>query len=249
MSLWRQRSAIERAVAGQLGTGDEAKLRAHLRGCNECRRYYDEVSVQARILAGDPHSTAAASQRELARLMGALNPAEAPAAAPLWWPRFALAAGVMAAVVFGVISWRGSIAVAPSDQIALRGGGPEAAARFELWVVTAPQDGGELRRDVAFPSDQTARLHTTEWVAFAKKGLVDRFRVVLVNETGDTLVLDSGRSVALDAGKWKAFAVATADVDDQTLTAAAKEAGVEAKSLKLPNHPGEQVSGVLIVQP
>jgi hypothetical protein len=246
MSLWRQRQAIARAVAGELGPEDEAKLRVHLGGCNECRRYYDALSVQARILAGDPHASAVQSEREMARLMAALNPAAAVPAveAPSWWPRFAMAAGVAAAVLFGFFSWQ-QAAVEPVDQIAWRGDSTaDAGPLFELWVVTAPRDGGELRRDIAFPSDAQGRVGTNAWVAFAKKGSVELSRVVLVNEKGETLVLKPGQSVALDPGKWRAFGVAS-ELDDQALSAAAREAGVEGRSLKLP---GPQVTGALIVE-
>lgn len=248
MSLWRQRSAIERAVGGQLSAEDEARLRNHLQGCLECRRYYDAVSVQARILAGDPHTTSAASEREMARLMAALNPAPKPVDVPAWWSRFAVAASVAAAMLFGILSWRQSV---PQDEIAWRGDSKPASAapEFGLWVVTAPQDGGEVRRDLAFPSDALARVHANEWVAFAKKGnaRVEFFRVVLVNETGQTMVLKSGQSVALDLGRWRAFGLGGDPLEDPVLIAAAREAGVGGKSLKLPT--AFQASGVIVVQP
>ena len=249
MSLWRQRSAIERAVANQLAPEDEAKLRNHLAGCLECRRYYDALSVQARILAGDPHASAAASERELARLMAALNPAPAAPRPLAWWPRFAVLAGAAAALTVGIISWRQST-VEPVEQISLRGDDASPAEVFGVWVVTAPRDGGELRRDISFPSDPVGRVRADEWIAFAKKGSTkgDFFKVVLVNADGQTLLLQSGKSVALDAGKWRAFAVGTPH-EDPLLLAAAREAGVDAAALKLPGQPSMQVSGVIIVQP
>jgi hypothetical protein len=250
MSLWRQRGAIERAVAGQMSPEDEAKLRSHLEGCLECRRYYDAVTMQARILAGDPHGNAAASERDLARILGAMNPpAPKPIAAPAWWPRFAMIAGAAAALIFGLVSWQ-QAQIEPAEKIAWRGGGDVDAGRsFEVWVVTAPQDGGELRRDIAFPDDPVARVHANEWVAFAAKGQADLSRVVLINEKGEAMVLASGKSVALDVGTWRAFAVAKdaqADLADDALIATAREAGVNGTSLKLPR---AQVSGVIIVQP
>lgn len=254
MSVWRQRKAIEHAIAGQLNPEDEAKLREHLRGCLECRRYYDALAVQARILAGDPHSTAVASERELARLIGGLKPAPAAPApdALAWWPRFAVAAGIAAAVVFGLLSWNQSNRERP-EQVAMRGGPPaaeDAGEPFELWVVTAPQDGGALRRDLAFPADPVARIQANEWVAFANKAgaQVEHVRVVLVSEGGQVLVLETGESVALDPGQWRAFGVGTLDQgpDDPALIAAALDAGVGGKSLKLP---GSQVSGLILVQP
>ena len=184
----------------------------------------------------------------MARLMAALNPVPKPIEAPAWWPRFAVAAGVAAALLFGIISWRQSV---PKDEIAWRGDSkpPSTEPEFGVWVVTAPQDGGEVRRDIAFPSDQIGRVHANEWVAFAKKGnaRVEFFRVVLVNEKGQTLVLKSGQSVALDVGSWRAFGVGGDPLEDPVLTAAAREAGVGGKSLKLPAP--FQASGVILVQP
>ncbi len=242
MSLWRQRSAIARAVAGQLGAEDEARLRAHLGGCLECRRHYDALTTQARILAGDPHTTSAQSERELARLMGAVQPEKA-VEAPGGWSRFAFAAGLSAAVVFGFVSWRQSV---PVDQVAWRGGSeaPETGPKLELWVVTAPQDGGELRRDIAFPTDEIGRVRPDAWVAFAKKGGGELRGVVLLNEKGETMVLKPGQSVALEAGRWRVFGVG-GEVDRGALTAAARKAGLEGRSLDLP---GPQVSGVLLVK-
>ncbi len=260
MSVWRQRLTIERAVAGQLAAVDEARLRAHLRGCLECRRYYDALTVQARILAGDPHSTRVAAEAEEARLMEALNPIPAVPEVPAWWPRFAVAAAVAAAGIFGFISWRQS-SPQPVDQIAWRGSpSPASVSTFAVWVISAPRDGGPLRRDVNFPADSIGQVRTDEWIAFAKKGPVpvEFFKVALVNEQRQTLVLASGQSVALDAGKWRVFAVGLKTsggaqaFGDEALAAAAREAGVEGKVLKLPtqgDRPVFQVSGTILVQP
>lgn len=245
MSLWRQRRAIERAVAGQLEPQDDAKLRAHLRGCVECRRFYDQLTVHARILAGDPHATAASAERELARLMGTLAPA-VPAPARPWWPTLAVAAALAAAVLFFVVP-----RAEKKDDIVWRGTATERPAGFGVWLVTAPQDGGELRRDVTFPGG-AATVHAQEWVAFSvaqSPKPVVFFRAVLVNERGQTLVLASGKSVALDPGKWRAFAVASPDAtgpDEAVLSAAAKKATLEGRALELP---GYQASGVITVLP
>ncbi len=252
MSVWRQQKAIERAVAGQLDPRDDEKLRRHLRGCLECRRFYDALTVQARILAGDPHSTAAAAERELARLMGTLAPANAPAPRPAW-QRFAFAAACAAVAVLGIVSWQRSSSEEPLDQIAWRGVPVDPKVQFGVWLVTAPQDGGLLRRDVSFPGAEAA-VRSTEWVAFRvaqSPGPIGFFRAVLVNEQGQTLVLQAGRSVALDPGKWRAFAVGSssdAGVDDAALAAAARAAGVAGRSLSLPGS-AQQASGIISVLP
>ncbi len=243
MSLWRQRGTIERAIAGGLNAADEAKLRSHLAGCFDCRRHYDDLSMQQRILAGDPHSSPAQAERELARLMETLAPKKADDV-PAWWPRFAMAVSVAAALVFGFVSWR-----APTEQIQLRGAG-DGVAGLGLWLVSAPRDGGDLRSDIVFPSDSIGRVASTDWVAFKKKGgaKLPFFRAVLVSEKGDAMVLEIGKSVALDAGRWRAFAVNGANpVSDEALVAAAREAGVDGTALKL--EIAEQVTGLVLVEP
>jgi len=247
MSLWRQRSAIERAIAGGLNAADEAKLRVHLAGCSDCRRHYDNLSMQQRILAGDPHGSPAQAERELARLMGALNPAPQQQDVPSWWPRFAMAAGVVAAVAFGFVCFRRP---RPTEEIQLRGDGPGKPLALGLWLVAAPQDGGDLHSDTVFPSDASGLVRSTDWVAFKKKGAsrLPFFRVVLVSEKGEAMVLEAGKSAALDPGRWRVFGVTDAQpLADEVLTAAAREAGVDGSVLKVTA--AEQVTGLVVVEP
>lgn len=242
MSLWRHRATIARAVAGELGADDEAKLRAHLATCPDCRRHYDTLSVQARILAGDPHESSAGNARELARLMAALSPqAPKPKPSPLRW---LVPAGVLgAAALVAVFVPRGQ-----EEEVVFRGSND--GRQLSIFVVTAPRDGGELKRDVSFPGP-AGTVRADDWVALAVNQNPDpkaaHFRGVLVNEKGETLVLGSGKSVALDPGRWRVFGVAwVGPPDDAALAAAARAAGFEGKQLALP---GLQASGVLTVLP
>ena len=242
MSLWRHRATIARAVAGELEAEDEAKLRAHLSTCAECRRHYDSLSVQARILAGDPHESSAGNARALARLMAALSPAgPKPKPSPLRW---LVPAGVLAAAALVAVFMPRS----PDEEVAFRGSND--GTQLSFFVVTAPRDGGELRRDVSFPGP-AGTVRADDWVAVAVNQNPDpkaaHFRGVLVNEKGEALVLASGKSVALDPGRWRVFGVAlAAPPDDAALAAAARAAGFEGKQLALP---GLLASGVLTVLP
>ena len=247
MSLWRQRKAIEHAVAGLLSAEDEAKLRSHLAGCAECRRDYDQRSMQARILAGDAGAAKGANERELARLMAAIAPPVAPARARGWLPAFAFAAASAAVFVllFGLpdsapkpdLVWRGAVDAGPSTS-------------FELLVYGASTDGGPLAQKANFPLDPTLHLRPDQWVAFAPREASRKFgffRTVLVNEQGEPLVLESGHSVSLDPGRWRVFGIEAVRYRDQHLKQAAT--GLDKNLKRLPLDEGIQSYGEIIVEP
>src|SRR2546421_10425204 len=94
MSLLFNKSAIERALAGGLSSAEETALRAHLRGCEECRAHYDRLSATQRALAGGESKLQ--SQRELTRLLGAVDPVRAE-------PRRAWVPLVLGAAVAGAL--------------------------------------------------------------------------------------------------------------------------------------------------
>ncbi len=243
MSLWRHRTQIERAVAGELTGADEARLREHLAGCLDCRRYYDTLSMQARILAGDPH--AGDAERELARLLQALEPEKHTAATPSPFRLF-VPAGILAALIALAAAALGGV---EDERVDLRGGTANDA-RLTFFLVTAPRDGGPLKRDLSFPGPQ-GDVRADEWVAFAVNQNPDpkaaHFRGVLVNAKGETLVLASGKSVALDPGPWRVFGVVSPrPPDDAALAAAARTAGLTATTLP---GAGLQATGVFTVIP
>jgi hypothetical protein len=91
MSLLFHRRAIARAVSGELEEADERRLRAHLRGCQACRAYYDDLALAAeafaaaapaaRDAAAPDHRANLAAAREQARLMAALPTGSSPTTA------------------------------------------------------------------------------------------------------------------------------------------------------------------------
>ncbi len=105
------RPAVDRYLAEGLGTKAEARLRAHLRTCEPCRRYYDEQSLLYRALAGSPLRATPAETDRAARLAvagaGLPTPVQrrrsAVVDALLWSPRpaWALAAAVLVVIVAG----------------------------------------------------------------------------------------------------------------------------------------------------
>jgi hypothetical protein len=249
MSLWRQRNAIARAVAGQLSLEDDARLRAHLGGCAECRAEYDRLTLHARLLAADPTSTRRANQLEEQRLMAALNP-PVQVLPSRRWQLFAAATFALASGVLGIVALR-SPSPSPDEETSWRGGSAAEAALFSVTVVTAARDGGPLNRDLVFPFTAQGQVRSEDWVAFVPSQPLGYFRVVLLNEHNETLVLEAGRSVALDGGRWKVFAIGlpqTSGYDEATLQAAAKAAGLAGRRLKLPDA-GSQAAGELLVSP
>lgn len=244
MSVWRQREKIEQAVAGLLSAADEARLRAHLEGCAECRREYDRLSMQARILAGDPHGTKSSAARELQRLMGVLEPATAPAPVPR--PRWVWGLAAVAAALLLVVGLRTR---APAEEISLRGGpSPTTAVRVDVVLYAAPTDGGAIDSRATFPAQRSTRVRPDEWVAFQPSGAPAAFfRAVLLGETGQTIILERGKSVALDPGRWRLFAVTGHSYDDRALQQAAQHAPVGWEGLPLPD--ATQTLGEVVVAP
>ena len=251
MSLWRQRKQIDQALAGLLSAEDELKLRAHLSGCAECRRHYDLLSMQARILAGDPHAMKAPDERELARLLAGITPAPAPA--PVrprgWIPAIAFAVA-SAAVFVALFGLKVEDKASPTSDVTWRGVADAGAAEgFELLMFTAPLDGGALEQKANFPLDAVARIHRDQWVAFAPRAQSRKFgafRAVLIDERGEVLVLESGHSVSLDPGRWRVIGVEALRLSDDPLKRAAAT-GLTSNRLTLDE--GIQSYGEILVEP
>ena len=73
------RSQVDRCVAEGLPADDELALRSHLRGCAECRAYYDAQRLLARALAGDVNQPTTVEVREHERrVVDALFPPTTP---------------------------------------------------------------------------------------------------------------------------------------------------------------------------
>ncbi len=106
MSLLFYKRAIEDAVSNQLSAAEELKLRRHLSSCDGCRRYYDTLTVGARLLRGGVNVRPSEVEREFERLTAALDapkPVVAEGALPVrWqWPS-AVAVPVAALVLAGI---------------------------------------------------------------------------------------------------------------------------------------------------
>ena len=249
MSLTRQRKEIEQAVAGVLPLEDEQKLRAHLAGCEECRRHYDLLTMQARMLAGGPEPAKGADDRELGRLMAALNPRPAPARSRGWLPALAFAAASAAVflLLFGLpkagtgepdVVWRGAADAGASEE------------SFALSMFAAPLDGGKLEQKANVPLDPTARIGRDQWIAFAPHEASRKFgyfRAILVPEQGEPLILQSGHSLSLDPGRWRVYGVLAVRSTDERLKKAVLAAGPGAR--RLPLEDGVQAYGEILVEP
>lgn len=71
---------IDRYLAEGLASEDERALRAHLRGCADCRAYYDRQVLLYRALAGDPSRPSPSEKARIERLV--LRAAEVEPASP-----------------------------------------------------------------------------------------------------------------------------------------------------------------------
>ncbi len=248
MSLLRQRKQIEQAVAGLLPLEDERKLRAHLADCYECRTHYDQLTMQARLLAGSPGPGAGADERELARLTAAIAPKATPVRTRGWLPALAFAGAC--AALFLVLVGLPKLG-AGDDDIVWRGAADAGAeATFELLVYAAPLDGGKLEQRANFPLDATSRIQKDQWVAFAPREASRKFgyfRAVLVPEQGAPLIVESGHSLALDPGRWRVFGVLMIRATEGRLQMAVDETAKDAKRLSMAG--GLQSYGEILVEP
>ncbi|MBL8949420.1 MAG: hypothetical protein JNK82_01495 [Myxococcaceae bacterium] len=146
----------ERIEAGDV---DET-VRAHLRGCHECRAHYDLLARTARALGDD----GAARERE--RLFAAL-PKDAERKPP---PRI----GWLAAVAALLLAVATALALRPRENpdVMLRGGeDPGAEAPFSLRVYGKDAPGQPVRLIADFPGSKEASVGVrSELQYFVKPG-------------------------------------------------------------------------------
>ncbi len=154
----------ERIEAGDV---DET-VRAHLRGCEECRAYYDQLQLTARALGDD----GAAAERE--RLMKALPQQAAPSSGFSW----AIVAAAMVLVAIGAIF----LLRKPADEVTMRGGAdPAAPAPFSLRVYGKDAPGQRVRLIADFPGSNEAQVGMrAELQYFVKPG----YTLVIVESRG-----------------------------------------------------------------
>lgn len=126
----------ERIEAGDV---DET-VRAHLRGCDECRALYDQLALAARALGDD------GSRRERERLMKTL-----PRQPAVRWEILAVAALIIA--VIGALTLRPR----PND-VTMRGGADATNAPFSLRVYGKAAPGQKVRLIADFPASKEATV-------------------------------------------------------------------------------------------
>src|SRR4051812_9861652 len=107
MSLWFRRRTITRLAAGELDAAAERRLRGHLAGCTDCRRYYDGLALVA--AAAGPGLNARGHERDRLRAaLAATTPSavtigKAPLIRPARQQRLGLRLALVAAPALGAI--------------------------------------------------------------------------------------------------------------------------------------------------
>jgi ferric-dicitrate binding protein FerR (iron transport regulator) len=148
------RSEIERYVDGALPPEREPALREHLRGCDECRLYYDSLRRVERALAGDADRPAPSeTARIVERLLGA------SARVPNWEERvlWMRPAPWIAAVAATLLLAAGALLLAqPSPTLPARVTGG-IVARGDVALPAGAGVAGEFR----VPDGQGATLELT----------------------------------------------------------------------------------------
>lgn len=213
MSLSRCGEDLARAVAGELYGSEEAELRRHLAGCDECRARYDALTLAARALRGSPEPTQGEVERAEARLFAALDPQAATSRTKLpivWWALGVPVAAAMALAVFTtfVPAPLPAVAVAPPE-VALRGGSDDAGAagRFSVQLYARPQDGGAVRLAGEFPGSGEVRVSAREWLQVTYAPDRRGGRVFAVGADGQPRALPSEGSLALAPGTYRVWAL------------------------------------------
>lgn len=189
------RRRIDRYLAQGLSSGAEARLRAHLAGCTDCRGYYDQGVLLLRAVRSQPSGAGAG---EVERILG------------------------RATAGFGATrrSWRpvgifvGALATAAMVFIALRVAAPTPPARIasvsgDVWV-----GDRQASLDAEVPSDTAVEVRSGECILALEGGRTALLRsgtVVSIAEGGAVVRLDRGRGrFSVTPGKG-AFSVKAGD--------------------------------------
>lgn len=131
----------------RLDAGDvEPAVRSHLRGCDECRAYYDQLALAARALGDD------GAKAEQARLLASLAPA---AKAPPSRLRWAVAAAAAVLIINGAILL---LLPKPAGDVTLRGGSAAEAPAWSLRVYGKDAPGERIRLLADFPLAKEASV-------------------------------------------------------------------------------------------
>jgi hypothetical protein len=215
MSVWRWKSRIARAVAGDLSVAEDARLRRHLGTCRACRDLYDDLVATAEGLVqrGRGDGTRHAAEREARRLREALTPR--PTARPrrvmVWGSLAALPAAALVFVVVKVRTPRTASVTEPPAGVVWRGGaateGPPASLPTVLLFASRNLgDGrhGPVRMVGEIPGSGEATVTTADFLQLAVRNLRRTTwpAVLARTESGDVRVLwpSAGREGRLDPG-------------------------------------------------
>ncbi len=208
MSLWWNRRRIARAVNGEAGATEEAALRQHLARCDACRAEYDRLTRAARHARGDVAPTSGELERDLARVLLAVDRvAPGPVVRQRRGRSVVVWAAVLAAALVAVVTSR-SLRFGPAPDgggVQYRGGPGEPSAPSELVRLYAkPKSGGAVHLVADFPAAGEARVPWGEWLQF--KTTRDAL-VVTAEQAGQAPTpLSNGESVELAPGRWEIFA-------------------------------------------
>lgn len=144
--LCRERGLIKRHFRGDVSSGEEGELRAHLPACAACRGYYDRFLLHARLT----RSGRSPSDR-LAIGLG-LHPAPAQGVRALLapWPL----AGVAAAVALLLVLGRGTLE-SPASDFGARGAATPSRSALEIYRVPHNQKPAPVE-GVISPDDELA---------------------------------------------------------------------------------------------
>ncbi|MBS2029093.1 MAG: FecR domain-containing protein [Deltaproteobacteria bacterium] len=201
MATATERATIDRLLAVGLPPRAEVKLRAHLRGCEPCRAFYDDEVRLLRAFAGDVRRpTPAELSRLVRRTLAEVAPgAPRPESKPSWvdaWifePWRQLTIGLVAASVAVLLVVFAGVQLESSGRVS---GAPSLAA--------AVSTTREATVDGAVAMDGTGVFAGTE-IAVGKSGAVElqlvrggRVRLfpetrVVLGPRGETVELRSGR--------------------------------------------------------
>lgn len=191
MSLLLWKGKLTALVAGELDPVEESVVRAHLASCDGCRAHYDALSLQARLLAGKS-VTKSQEERELSRLLGALDERPVEALRPVR-SRVPVFAALVVAVAFLLVFVVADAVREP--EVAYRGGGADGGVRVPVVKLYAKPAEGPLRLVGEFPGSGEAKVRRGELLQPRGVDLeaVDARGAVVTLSVSEALVLTPGR--------------------------------------------------------
>jgi hypothetical protein len=117
-----ERRLVDRHFAARIVTAEESALRAHLPGCDRCRRYYERHMLYAELVPGRP---ALAERLGVGLGIGHAPAVPAPRAPERLPPRRIWALGMTAAAACLALVVIGKLARPPAAEFGVRGPAPD----------------------------------------------------------------------------------------------------------------------------